>query len=538
MTEAANHSGQANARVGRGELVALALAIAVFLVMALIMTPFTPDDAYVSYRYAKHLNEGDGLVFNPGDPPVEGYSNLLWLMISAAVHGLGWDMSTVMPTVGAYLGVLSIVVLWLLYRRRRLPVFQTLVPILLFASAAPFVLYAVSGMETALYGALLLFTVLFFEKAASSKKTATWVLLAFTCVLLALCRPEGVLVMPVIVGFVAVAHRSTLRRRSFIVAVTVFVIAVVLYQAWRVTYFGESVPRSLWVSSDGGISVRVWFENIRMYLVMQGADYAPMGYYYAVLVILALIGLSLTTSSGPAKHSERLALVIVVVYAIIYINFVDPAPGMRYHAPLIGLLFVPIAHVARGLVKNGDFAAGRRHAVQYGIVFLSLLAVSFMWVADLKLNAGRLEERNQKCSVALGEWLREVEASNAVLAIADLGAIPYYSGMKTLDIGKIPLTAEPGRGRFSARYLLDKSPDVVLLVSKGQFTGVFDEQYKELTESPEFLSKYRVRGAVRQDLFEDRSYWVYELKGITHSKAEIEKFPFGVSTVRRVNSDV
>ena len=36
------------------------------------------DDAYISFRYARHLGEGAGLRFNPGsEPPVEGFSNLL-----------------------------------------------------------------------------------------------------------------------------------------------------------------------------------------------------------------------------------------------------------------------------------------------------------------------------------------------------------------------------------------------------------------------------------------------------------------------------
>ena len=39
------------------------------------------DDAYISFRYARHLAEGAGLRFNPGEsPPVEGYSNFLWTL--------------------------------------------------------------------------------------------------------------------------------------------------------------------------------------------------------------------------------------------------------------------------------------------------------------------------------------------------------------------------------------------------------------------------------------------------------------------------
>ena len=30
------------------------------------------DDAYISYRYARNFARGDGLLFNPGQPPVEG----------------------------------------------------------------------------------------------------------------------------------------------------------------------------------------------------------------------------------------------------------------------------------------------------------------------------------------------------------------------------------------------------------------------------------------------------------------------------------
>ena len=38
---------------------------------------WTCDDAFVSFRYAENLINGYGLVFNPGEPPVEGYTNIL-----------------------------------------------------------------------------------------------------------------------------------------------------------------------------------------------------------------------------------------------------------------------------------------------------------------------------------------------------------------------------------------------------------------------------------------------------------------------------
>jgi len=46
------------------------------------------DDAYISFRYAENLVNGLGLVFNRGER-VEGYSNFLWTIWTAAGMKLG-----------------------------------------------------------------------------------------------------------------------------------------------------------------------------------------------------------------------------------------------------------------------------------------------------------------------------------------------------------------------------------------------------------------------------------------------------------------
>ena len=46
-----------------------------FILQIRAIWPFTIDDMYISLRYANHWAEGYGLVWNIGEPPVEGYSN-------------------------------------------------------------------------------------------------------------------------------------------------------------------------------------------------------------------------------------------------------------------------------------------------------------------------------------------------------------------------------------------------------------------------------------------------------------------------------
>jgi len=53
------------------------------------------EDAFISFRFAKNLAIGNGLVWNAGEPPVEGYTNFLWVVISAAVLRAGLDVGFV-----------------------------------------------------------------------------------------------------------------------------------------------------------------------------------------------------------------------------------------------------------------------------------------------------------------------------------------------------------------------------------------------------------------------------------------------------------
>src|SRR4051812_12787413 len=53
--------------------------------------PFISDDALISLRYARRLIDGHGLSWT-GGPPVEGYSNLLWILVLAAAGLMRIDL--------------------------------------------------------------------------------------------------------------------------------------------------------------------------------------------------------------------------------------------------------------------------------------------------------------------------------------------------------------------------------------------------------------------------------------------------------------
>ena len=66
---------------------------------------FLCDDAYISFRYARNLAEGHGLTYNPGDAPVEGFSNLLWVLLLALAEALQLAPELVSRVLGVACGV-------------------------------------------------------------------------------------------------------------------------------------------------------------------------------------------------------------------------------------------------------------------------------------------------------------------------------------------------------------------------------------------------------------------------------------------------
>jgi len=127
----------------------------VFVLVGLVLAAgcvWLCDDAYISFRYAKNLAEGGGLAFNVGaSPPIEGYSNLAWVVVLAAFERLGVIAPQVAPVLS--LGALG----WLLLTIRR-DVFTGAVGIvgapppalalLVFVTLPPLVVWGTSGLET------------------------------------------------------------------------------------------------------------------------------------------------------------------------------------------------------------------------------------------------------------------------------------------------------------------------------------------------------------------------------------------------------
>lgn len=518
------------------DLAVLVGALALFALLAAQMTPFLPDDSFITYRYAQNLAAGNGLTFNPGQQPVEGYSNFLWLVLLAGSARLGVELESASVLWGGLFGLATVAALWWLLRFRGRHGWSLAIPVGLMAASGPFVLYAISGMETALFGFLLMATTVAAAYLFERPSLGRGVVLGALGLLLAMTRPEGLVALPVVVFCLLLLDSRQVdgsRRPMFRAAgaaMSLFVAGLFVYHGARVTYFDALWPTPFLSKGASELAfLDTWTTNLRQFFLRQSHYYAPMAYYYIVVALPALLVGALSLSKWRTRQIELTALALAAVYALVYFNFVDWMPGLRYYAPLVGLLLVPLSLLRDELAGDGPGRSDRSGNLAF-VLLGGMLGVAGIWsLATVRMDSQQLQAATNASLVELGHWLNETMPADNVLAISDVGAAPFYSGLTTFDINPNSLLdrriAAEG---WSDDYFFSVDPDVVVLTAFSLTDPDFPRDHERLYATERFQTTYTRVGVTRNDWHEDRSYWVFVRRGAEPGAAQMATFPAGI----------
>ena len=219
------------------------------------------DDAMVSMTYARNLASGHGLVWMPGGPRVEGFTNPLWTLIMALPHALGLpDRLASLPIIvlgGALLLVCAALGRALAARvAPEEPLAATMTPWLI-AFCYPLVYWTLRGLEVGLVTAMVLGGALLALRVADGDRRAGPPLAA-TVGLGILTRLDFWVFVPVFLGFIAIAARGGTGRRAIVLVASVALLTTAGIEAARLAYYGQALPNTFALKTEGvGLATRL-----------------------------------------------------------------------------------------------------------------------------------------------------------------------------------------------------------------------------------------------------------------------------------------
>jgi hypothetical protein len=195
-------------------LLILSGAVAAFAVHATAYQSWLIDDSGISIAYATNLAHGHGLVSQPGVPPVEGYSDPLWVFLLAALARAG---ALSLPLAPKLAGVVLIagtyaVLLALLERVAARALLAGAFTLLACSMNPSVVIWSTSGLENALYAFCVVGLAYATSRAVAGADAWPFVGGGILAALAAMTRPEGLAFAPLLPSACWIAGRASPAR--------------------------------------------------------------------------------------------------------------------------------------------------------------------------------------------------------------------------------------------------------------------------------------------------------------------------------------
>ena len=205
------------------------------------------DDAGITCAYADNLGHGRGLRLTPGEAPTEGFSNPLLVLALAPVSWFTSRLCAASRLINVVLTALALALLCVFAyaNLRSIGRLFSFAPLFLAASWCGFNFWLTSGLETGMFTALQILSLLALHLAA--RHPAADVALGFAAGLLAWTRPEGF-----VYGAIAILARflSDPAGRRWL-APGVFLTMIVSLVGARWCVFRDLVPNTFWGKVEG-----------------------------------------------------------------------------------------------------------------------------------------------------------------------------------------------------------------------------------------------------------------------------------------------
>jgi arabinofuranosyltransferase len=425
-------------------LIPIVLTVIIFAILLLHVDylRFVCDDAFISFRYAKNLTHGHGLVYNMGEK-VEGYTNFLWTLLLSLFMMIGWDVVIVSQLLGVLFSLATIFMLLRLNRwfHPEQNLFNYLGPLFL-ACCGAFAAWSTGGLETSFYTFWVFLSSFLFLSGTTKPKNLAFSGITFA--LVCMTRLDGLIFAGV--TFLFLFYLSIINRKikvaSFLLWTISFLAPFLVYFFWRWSYYGRFLPNTFYVKMGG----EAFYGQGLIYLF----DFVKRFRIWLSVIPLLFLG-KVIKSNVNLKIGTLYFTTLILVYSL-YVVYVggDFMDMFRFLVPILPFFFFLIQEGFRGmyyyilsLSEAREPSKIKRRtlllAPEILLIVLSLFFLAYpskesnqLWYRQGIDSIGLLREHARIWS-KVGLMFKNIAKPGESLATTAAGAIPYYSELYTID---------------------------------------------------------------------------------------------------------
>ncbi|MCE7859309.1 MAG: hypothetical protein DYG86_05930 [Chloroflexi bacterium CFX2] len=412
------------------------------------------EDASMLMRYAQHLAAGHGIVWNIGEPPVDGATDFLFMAASAGLIKLGLTVGQSVRGIGFASHLLTVLIIYWTNRRIHNGSIPASFISGLYLAVGTGLSYVSAYFGTPFFALAAAYTWTFGLNLMKEPQPRWWLSLAFALsgLVMGLIRPEGVILASLILLSIVLMRGLNNSLSIIIVFGAVFLTLGGFYFLWRWDYFGYPLPNPFYKKGEEGwdwaafnssllnalrLCLPVAFAFIVAFRSKETTKTA-IAYLVPILGFAAAFGLI----SDEMNYGARFQYAIVPIALMSWIPLIG---HLRFEA----LDQIQVRERAAYIVALMGLAGG--------IVYYSWFQNCFL--ALHQQSCDRPYERDGRLEMA--QMLSDFRGKGYLVATTEAGLIPYYSGWDAIDTWGLNDQFIAHNG-LTAEYLDSKKPHIIM----------------------------------------------------------------------------
>jgi len=403
------------------------------------------EDAAILFRYVDNVAAGHGIVWNVGDTPVDGATDMGFMLLLAAIRtsGIGADTAALAVNSVAFLCIAGAI--FVFARLRQVPLLPAVFMTSLFVFS-PAVTLIAAGFGAVFFCASVAIAALAMFRLIDQPNPRNALILASAGIVAGLIRPEGFLVAGafIVTAFV-VGGRSMLRLA--LLSGTLLLLAGFAFLLFRWAYFGYPFPNPYYKKGGGTLHFDGLKESIRFAATV------------SALPILLLIAVGFLGSFGRRWYAYIGCIGMLLGMWLLVSSEMNY--NYRFQFPILVVVLLMVIDLgSRQLARFGSPVA-----IPRPIRLLAPVLLACVVAAQFGANYYRFAPPETVASYEqdVPKILAASGRHDLVVATTEAGYVCWKSGWRCIDLWGLNDKRIAHKGYLNEEELEELDPDVIEL---------------------------------------------------------------------------